>query len=75
MKNLTTHRGRLDIIERLPNSRNGNPRYLARVDGYTFRTTLDSSYGYKLTNYDGKLVKVQLGTHYGVLSLDALWTL
>jgi len=31
MKNITQHTGKLRLIERLPNSRNGNPRYLCAI--------------------------------------------
>lgn len=72
MKNITRHTGTLTVIERLPSSRNGNPRYRAEVDGYRFNTPVDSSYGYSITNHDGKRVEVELGTHYGSLQLNAL---
>lgn len=65
MKNVTAHRGILEIIERLPSSSNGNPRYLIRVDGWVCKTGLDSNIGYKVTNYDGKQVIATIGTHYG----------
>lgn len=72
MKNITQHTGKLEIIERLPNSINGNPRYLCRIDGYTFRTAPDSSYGYSLPNHDGKVTTVTLGTHYGKCTLNSI---
>jgi hypothetical protein len=69
MKNITRHTGILTITERLNNSYNGNPRYRATVDGYTFTTRTDSMTGYSITGYDGKLVEVEIGTHYGSLQL------
>jgi hypothetical protein len=72
MKNITGHTGLLEIIERLPSSANGNPRYLLRVDGWTCRTAVDSSLGYSVTNYDGKRVAATIGTHYGNATLDTL---
>ena len=74
MKNITRHVGHLTVIERLPSSRNGNPRYRCSVDGYTFTTTPDSSYSYSITNHDGKLVTVELGTHHNKLQLNAIWS-
>lgn len=73
MKNRTRHFGKLEIITRLPNSYYGNPRYLLRVDGWTCRTSVDSSLAYKLPNDDGKEVEAIIGTHYGVATLDSYW--
>jgi hypothetical protein len=69
MKNKTRHAGKLEIIERLPNSVNGNPRYLCRIDGWTCRTTPDSSLAYSITNWDGKHVSAIIGSHYGLASI------
>lgn len=65
MKNATRHHGKLEIIQRLPSSRNGNPRYLLRVDGWTCRTAPDSGLAYEITNFDGKIVKATIGTYRG----------
>jgi len=73
MKNVTRHTGKLEIIQRLPSSYNGNPRFLLRIDGWTCRTQVDSSYGYEVQNHDGKVVTATIGTHYGVATLDNLW--
>jgi len=73
MKNVTRHTGKLEIIERLPASRNGNPRFLLRIDGWTCRTQVDSSAGYEVQNYDGKTITATIGTHYGVATLDLIW--
>lgn len=72
MKNVTQHTGKLEILSRLPSSRNGNPRYLARIDGYTFRTAPDSSIAYSLPNWDGKIARCYLGTYRGLLTIDSI---
>ena len=72
MKNITNHRGNLEVIKRLDSSANGNPRYLLRVDGWTCRTAVDSSHGYSVTNYDGKQVRATIGTHYGVATRESV---
>lgn len=72
MRNISRHIGTLEVIQRLPSSTNGNPRYLLRVDGFTCKTAVDSSLGYCVTNYDGKQVEATIGTHYGSATLDTL---
>jgi hypothetical protein len=72
MKNITRHTGILEIVERLNNSKNGNPRFLCIVDGYTFRTAVDSSHGYSIQNFEGKQVEVSIGTHYGNTTLNSI---
>jgi len=72
MKNITRHTGILTVVQRLASSKNGNPRYLVNVDGYTARTMVDSSLGYGITNFEGKEVTVKLGTHYGTLSVESV---
>jgi len=72
MKNITQHTGKLEILSRLPSSINGNPRYLLRVDGWTCKTPVDSTYGYSVTNFDGKQVYATIGTHYGTATLNSL---
>jgi len=70
VKDTTTHTGNLEVIMRLPSSRNGNPRYLLRVDGWTCRTAVDSGLAYGITNYDGKQVKAHIGSVRGVATLS-----
>jgi hypothetical protein len=70
MKNITQHTGVLEIVERAPNSRMGNPRYVVRLDGYTARTAVDSSLGYSITNFEGKRVTAHIGTHYGTRTIE-----
>lgn len=72
MKNISRHQGKLEIIQRLPNSLNGNPRYLIRIDGFTCKTSVDSMHGYSVPNFDGKEVIATIGTHYGTQTLDSL---
>jgi hypothetical protein len=72
MKNITRHTGKLNILQRLPNSYYGNPRFLVRVDGWTCKTTLDSAYSYAIENYNGKNVIATIGTHYGSAALDSI---
>jgi hypothetical protein len=70
MKNRTRHTGRLNIIERLPQSTNGNARFLLEVDGWTCRTAVDSSIANDVKNFDGKRVDAIIGTHYGMATLS-----
>lgn len=72
MKNLSTHIGKLEIVKRLNSSRDGNPRFLAKCGGFTFRTQVDSMIGYYIDNLDGKECRVTLGTHYGVCTLASI---
>ena len=65
MKNTTEHTGKLEIIQRLPSSVNGNPRYLVRVDGLTCRTSPDAMLAYGITNDDNTIVTASIGMHYG----------
>ena len=69
MKNITRHVGTLEHLERLPSSRNGNPRWQFYVGGVHARTAVDSQYGYSIDNYRGERVVVEIGTHYGVPTL------
>ena len=72
MKNITRHTGIIENITRLKSSLNGNPRYEFDIDGYTICTPVDSSYGYSITNYNGKKATVTAGTHYGRLTLHRI---
>ena len=70
MKNLTNHTGILRIIQRLPSSYYGNPRYMLSVDNIRFITSPDSMQAYGITNFSDKLVNVSLGLHYGKTTLN-----
>lgn len=72
MKNITHHVGILTIAARLPNSKNGNPRFKIRVDGRTCYTAVDSMQGYSVENFNGKQVEVTIGTHYGKPTLNTI---
>ena len=72
MNNLTRHTGTLNILERLPSSYYGNPRFLVCIDGFTCRTAPDSAYGYSIQNMDGKLVVATIGTYYGHATINTL---
>lgn len=69
MKNTSRHTGILEVIERAPSSRNGNPRYVVRLDGITARTGVNSSLGYSITNYNGDLVTADIGTVRGTVTI------
>lgn len=66
MKNITYHEGLFKVIKRLPQSRNGNPRYMVMVDGYAVMTPVDSQIAYRVPNFDNKKVKAHIGTFRGI---------
>lgn len=72
MKNITRHTGILKIITRLDSSINGNPRFLLSIDGFTCKTSVDSSYGYSVQNYDNKMVEATIGTHFNTSTLNSI---
>lgn len=43
--------GEITEMERLPSSRNGNPRFQFIVDGKLFKTAIDASLGYSIQNF------------------------
>lgn len=63
-------KGVLQMVDRLPSSRNGNPRYLLMIGDRVFRTGVDSGFAYVVPNYVGKWVKVTVGLHYNATTLD-----
>ncbi len=69
MKNCTQHTGLLEIVRRLANTPNGNPRYLCLLDGHTCRTAPDSMEAYGVLNYDGCRVTAIIGSYYGVATI------
>lgn len=74
MKNITINRGKLQMIKRLKNSRNGNPRFkLAIVDhngnGFSFVTKPDSMIAYLIENYIGQQIEAVLGSYYNKTTL------
>lgn len=70
MKNLTQHKGLLEILTRMDSSANGNPRFLIRIDGFKCVTGVDSMLGYSIQNYEGREVIATIGTHYGRATLN-----
>ena len=81
MKNTHTITGTLENVMRLPNSYNGNPRYLVCIDsrndfgGNTFyanlKTKVDSGFAYELPNLFGKEVVAVVGEHYGSTHIES----
>ena len=72
MKNITKHIGKVENLERLPSSSNGNPRYKFNIDGYTVCTATDCMLGYEIKNLNGANVEVTIGQHYGKLTLNTI---
>ena len=72
MKNITSHTGIIEMVKRLPNSANGNPRFQLRCDGWTFVTQPDSMVAFMIESYIGKKAKVTIGTHYGKAQLHSI---
>lgn len=72
MRNVTNHVGKLEILERLPSSKNGNPRYRVSVDGFSCVTDVDCVLGYKVPNFDGKKVEATIGNRYGRATLRSV---
>ena len=81
MKNITKHKGKIRLIERLDNSGYGNPQFILGVFddpisglGWTFKTPKDSMLGYEIQNYIDKDIEVTvtLGTHYNTCTLNSI---
>ena len=72
MKNITRHSGKLVVGSRMPQSTNGNPRFIVSVDGFTCRTAPDSPLGYDVQSLNGRYVQATIGTYYGHATLDSL---
>jgi hypothetical protein len=72
MKNITKHEGKLEILKKMNNSYNGNPRFLISIGGFTCKTAVDSMIAYSITNYENREVIAAIGTHYGTATLDSL---
>lgn len=72
MKNTEEIKGTLEIIQRLPSSRHGNPRYLVKVGDTVCRTAPDAALGYGITNYEGKEVIAIVGEHYGKATVQKI---
>ena len=81
MRNITKHTGKLEILGRMPQSVNGNPRFECLLhkdekdsleNAVRFYTAPDSSFGYSIENHRGKKITVTLGTHYGKTTLNSI---
>lgn len=76
MKDTFKVTGKICIIKRLASSEVGNPRYLVSIGlenyRYEAKTMVDSSIGYLVKNFEGKLAHVKLGYHYNQLSIANL---
>lgn len=64
--------GKLNVIERLPSSLNGNPRYLVEINGTGYRTKPDTSLGYSITNYEGKSVEAKVKIYRGKWAIESI---
>jgi len=79
MKNITKHTGTLELVQRMKNSRDGNPQFMLAVIehpeqglGWRFRTPANSMLAYKAENFIGKKVDVTIGTFRGCATLDSI---
>ena len=48
--------GILTVLQKLPLSRMGNPKYIIAIDNKIFETKTNAMLGYSITNYDNKKV-------------------
>ena len=89
MKNLETIKGlKIDKLERMASSVNGNPRFRVYFsNGLVSQTMVDDMIGYAIQNYvigvgegnKGKIigenkpfVDVEVGTHYGTVQINQI---
>ena len=72
MKNTNVYNGKLQVIERMKNSLNGNPRYMIMVGTTVMDTGVDSSLGYSVTNYANKEVIATAGMYRGKLTVSLI---
>lgn len=79
MKNITKHTGTLELVQRMKNSRDGNPQFMLAIIeypeqrlGWHFRTPANSMLAYKAENFIGKKVDVTIGTFRGCATLDSI---
>ena len=82
MQNIQTITGKLTNLKRLSSSINGNPRFQATIEitekikgqnyEITFKTSVDSSLGYSIQNFDDLKVVATIGWHYNVLTLNSI---
>ena len=77
MRNLETVKGlKIDKLERMNSSVNGNPRFRVYFsNGLVSQTTVDDGLGYSIQNYVGRdrpLLNVEFGTHYGTVQVNRI---
>ena len=72
MKDVEQTTGTLHIRARMPNSRNGNPRFVVQVGDVVGCTTPDSALAYDVQNLEGKEVRAGFGWHYGRIQADTI---
>jgi hypothetical protein len=72
VKEIISLTGKLIIVQREKSSLNGNPRYMCMINETPFFTRPDSSYGYMITNHEGKEISVICSYYRGKLSLDKI---
>ena len=62
--------GIMKNLDRLPSSRDGNPRWTWTIDGTRISTRPDSSLGYEVDNHQGRRVKVAAKLFRGLWRAD-----
>ncbi len=72
MRSVSSNIGTLTILNRLPSSRHGNPRFLLYIAGFHCVTAPDSPLGYSVMNMDGKEVRATIGVYYGRATLNTV---
>lgn len=72
MKNIQTVEGKLEIIEQLKYSKNGNPKYLLKVGEVEMETETDSGLTFLVKSYQGKTVTAKYGLHRNKITLSEL---
>ena len=64
--------GNLEIIKRLNNSINGNPRFLVSIGGVECYTAPDAGLAYGITNRRVQPVTATVKPYYGKLTIQTL---
>jgi hypothetical protein len=77
MKNLETMKGlKIDRLERMNSSINGNPRFRVHfTNGIVSQTMVDDMLGLQIQNYVGEnkpSVNVEFGKHYGTVQINKM---
>jgi len=77
MKNLETMKGlKIDRLERMNSSVNGNPRFRVHfTNGIVSQTMVDDMLGLQIQNYVGEnkpSVNVEFGKHYGTVQINKM---